>query len=93
MAARDWYLKAAKQAYAPAAFYLGNLYAKGKGVPADPITAFSWYYLAASGDARAKVAFDDLSHKLSVAEQVKGAKLAQKWMAENHIYIPTLRTR
>jgi hypothetical protein len=92
-AARDWYLKAAKQGYAPGAYYLGDLYAKGKGVAADPITAFSWYYLAAAGDARAKAAFDDLSQKLSVTDQAKGAKLAQKWMADNHIYIPALHSR
>lgn len=91
--AREWYLKAAKQAYAPAAYYLGNMYAKGNGVAADQTVAFSWFYLAASGDARAKAAFDDLSQKLSISDQTKGVKLAQKWMAENHIYIPTLRTR
>ena len=92
-AARDWYLKAAKQGYAPAAYYLGNMYAKGNGVAADPITAFSWYYIAAAGDSRARASFDALSQKLTSAEQAKGAKIAQKWINDNHIFVDMLRIR
>jgi uncharacterized protein len=92
-AARDWYMKAAKQGYAPAAYYLGNMYAKGNGVSADPITAFSWYYLASAGDPRAKAAFDALSQKLTSAEQTKGTKIAQKWITDNHIFVDGLRLR
>jgi len=91
--ARDWYLKAAKQGYAPGAYYLGNLYAKGNGVPADPITAFSWYYIASAGDSRARAAFDTLSQKLTSAEQQKGAKIARKWIDDNHIFVDVLRMR
>jgi TPR repeat protein len=89
--ARDWYLKAAKQGYAPGAYYLGNLYAKGNGVPANPIAAFSWYYIAYGGDSRARAAFDTLSQKLTSAEQAKGIRIAQKWIDDNHIFVDVLR--
>lgn len=90
-AAREWYLKAAKQGYVPAAYGLGNLYAKGNGVQADAIVAFGWFYIAASGDPRAKTAFDELSHKLSASDEAKAAKIAEKWLADNNV--PTLRSR
>lgn len=92
-AAREWYLKAAKQGYAGGAYLLGNLYAKGNGVTADPVTAFSWYDLASPGDPRAKTALDALSQKLTPAERAKGEKIAQKWLTDNNIHVDGLRIR
>jgi TonB family protein len=48
--ALKWYLMAAAQGYAGAQNNLGLIYALGKGVvPADPVRAYMWLSLAASG--------------------------------------------
>lgn len=47
--AASWLTKAAEQGDAPAALELGHAYAKGKGVPADPLQAQFWYKKAADG--------------------------------------------
>ncbi|MDE0513004.1 MAG: hypothetical protein OXI88_14595 [Gammaproteobacteria bacterium] len=39
---------AAKQGHASAQFNLGNMYAKGEGVPEDDVQAYAWYNIAAA---------------------------------------------
>lgn len=47
-AAVEWYLKAAKQGYAPAQYNLGHHYLRGTGVSKDAAEAFRWFGKAAS---------------------------------------------
>ena len=42
-----WYLKAAKQGNAGAQYELGEMYARGLGVPRDQTQAVAWYSKAA----------------------------------------------
>ena len=47
-AAVEWYLRAAKQGYAPAQYNLGHTYLHGRGVAQDAAEAFRWFGKAAS---------------------------------------------
>lgn len=49
----EWYTKAAKKGDANAMQRLGDMYNAGEGVPANPMTAISWYQNAEKARARA----------------------------------------
>ncbi|MGI9507871.1 MAG: tetratricopeptide repeat protein, partial [Geminicoccaceae bacterium] len=52
--ANRWYRKAADAGYATAMRFLGNNYARGTGIEADPVEASRWYRMAAdAGDTTA----------------------------------------
>lgn len=46
--ALDYYSEAAELGHAPAQNALGNMYAEGRGVTADPNKAYQWYEMAAN---------------------------------------------
>jgi hypothetical protein len=52
-----------------AQFELGTAYALGRGVPADPVTGYTWLTLAfANGDRQAEISIRKLKRKLSQSE-------------------------
>ncbi len=43
----EYFRRLAEEGIADAQLVLGDLYRKGEGVPADPVEAYAWYYVAA----------------------------------------------
>jgi TPR repeat protein len=67
-------------------FFLGTMYATGKGVPQDDVQAHIWFNLAASRstgeDRESAVAARDRARAKMTAEQVADAqRLAREWDA------------
>ncbi|MEE4380246.1 MAG: tetratricopeptide repeat protein [Candidatus Competibacteraceae bacterium] len=64
-----WLRSAAEQGHAPAQFSLGALYVVGRGVPADPKTAYTWLCLVADqGDVEAMLVRTDIANRMAEPE-------------------------
>lgn len=64
-----------------ALFQLGLMYALGRGVDQDNITAHKWFNLAAAqGDVRARTEREALASEMSRDEVVEAQKLARAWI-------------
>ena len=65
---------------ADAQLILGDMYAKGQGVPQDNVQAYKWYVISAqNGSQSAPAARDALKSKMSAAEVNNAQQLAQEW--------------
>jgi uncharacterized protein len=66
---------------ADALFELGMLYATGRDVGADLVTAHKWFNLAAArGNPTALVRRAELAREMSVAQIAEAQKLAREWL-------------
>ncbi len=76
-AAAIWITKAAKGGYAPAQYYLGLMYANGKGVPRDYPRAYAWVSVAAESELpQAGRLLKKIGKKLNPAELGRALELA-----------------
>jgi hypothetical protein len=79
-ALRSW-LPLADQGNAEAQFDLGILYANGRGVPQDYVTAHMWFNLSASkGDKTAASYRDQIASSMDRAQLAEAQKLAREWL-------------
>ena len=63
-----------------AQFNLGIMYAKGQGVPEDPVRAYRWLNLAAAGGFEPARKIRDLVKKLMTPQQIAEAqRMAREW--------------
>jgi uncharacterized protein len=66
---------------ADALFELGMLYATGRDVVADLVTAHKWFNLAAArGNPAALVRRAELAREMSVSQIAEAQKLAREWL-------------
>ena len=66
---------------ASAQYTLGLMYAKGEGVPRDPVQAHFWLDLAAAkGDAEAAKSRDLLAAMMTPSQIAEAQQLARAWM-------------
>lgn len=73
------------QASAEMLFQLGLMYALGRGVASDNVTAHKWFNLAAAqGCPRAQAERAALAGEMSAAEMVEAQKQARAWAATVH---------
>jgi TPR repeat protein len=78
--AMSWYRKAAEQGNGPAQYYLGLMYAQGRGVPQDFVQAHMWLNLAATQDTGdAAQSRDTLAAMMTPAQVAEAQKLAREW--------------
>ncbi len=78
----DLILKAAQQGYLPAQYFMGYMYSKGRGLPKDHIKAYSWIYVAASGnEPNALKAINKIEKKLNQAEKAYAIKVGKRILA------------
>lgn len=81
--ARMWMTKAAMAGDSEAERDLGQIFALGMGVPADPVMAYAWYENAAlRGDGFAERLRDDVMTHMSPAEVSKGEQEAKTLSAQ-----------
>lgn len=67
-------------------FDIGEMYASGTGVQADPVTAYSWYKLAEeAGEQRAQKAEGELAAKMTEHEISIARNRAAKWLEKHYI--------
>ena len=79
-AAVTWYRQAADKGNPDAQYNLGAVYASGKGVPRDDVTALMWLNLAASaGNQDALEEGYAVERRMSPAQVAEARKLAQAW--------------
>ena len=73
------------QAGAPdALFELGMLYATGRDVVADLVTAHKWFNIAAArGNAAALIRRIELAREMSGEQIAEAQKLAREWLQTN----------
>jgi hypothetical protein len=68
-----------------ALYQLGLMYALGRGVAQDNVTAHKWFNLAATqGDARARAERELIAAEMSRDEVVEAQKLARAWVTRVH---------
>ncbi len=84
--AARWYRLAAEQGYARAQYNLGRMYANGRGVPQDDVTAHMWLNLSASrltGEARERAveARDAVADLLTPEDRSQAQRRARAWDA------------
>jgi TPR repeat protein len=73
--ALNWFLKSAKQGYAPAETNVGLALATGKGTSLDYVQAFVWLNLAAAqGDSGAVKALKNLRQIMTAAQAREGER-------------------
>ena len=71
--------RAAEQGYAQAQINLGDLYAEGKGVSLDYVTAYMWYSLGSAGDRRAAIPrIKNLSRLITPKQRIEGENRAKR---------------
>ncbi len=76
-----WYLKAARQGYAPAQYNLGLVYAHGEGVPEDDVQAYAWYSIAAAqGLEWAQKNKEILAERMTSAQIAEAQKLSREYL-------------
>lgn len=62
-------------------FELGLIYASGREVAADLITAHKWFNLAAvNGDREAAAHRQELAREMSAGEVAEAQRLAREWL-------------
>lgn len=73
----------ASQKKLPAQYYLGYMYAKGRGVAKDYTKAYSWLYVAATAnEPHALRAIRKIENKLNHAELAYAIKAGKRLSAE-----------
>ena len=79
-----WYRQAALCGHTVAQLNLGDLYARGVGVEADPVQAWLWLGLAArAGNAWAALRQAEVGRLMSSTQLAEGQSLLGKWTAPN----------
>jgi TPR repeat protein len=74
--------RAAEQGYAQAQINLGDLYADGKGVSLDYVTACMWYDLGSTGDPRpAIIRMKNLSCLITPKQRMEAQYRANVWLS------------
>jgi TPR repeat protein len=64
-----------------ALFELGKLYATGRDIAADLVTAHKWFNLAAArGNESARVHRIEIAQEMSLDEIAEAQKLAREWL-------------
>ena len=83
--AAKWYRKAAEQGHADAQVCLGFCYAFfNQGVPTDILTAYAWYYIAASnGELDGKIRKDNISKDMTAEQIAKAEALVKEMVKKN----------
>jgi TPR repeat protein len=72
--------KAAEQGNAEAQSNLGLMYAAGRGVPHDYVSAYMWFNLAvASGDEGAKRNRDGVAARMTPTQITEAQRLVREW--------------
>ena len=80
-----WYRLAAEQGDASAQFYLGEMYANGKGVIQDNVYAHMWWNIAASsGDKDAVKNRDIVAKRMTPSQIEKAQKLARECVRKKY---------
>jgi len=75
-----WYRKAAEQGYTWGQSNLGEMYAKGKGVPQNFVLAHMWMNLArAQGNEWASRWVEILENKMTKEQIAEAQRLATEW--------------
>ena len=75
--------RAAERGYARAQINLGDLYAEGKGVSLDYVTAYMWYTLASAEDPRAAGRIKNLSRLTTSKQRSDGENRASAWLSSH----------
>lgn len=79
-AARTQFETLANRGDKDAQFILGDMYAKGQGVPRDKVEAWKWYQLAAAGGARdAAQAAATLGRQMTAAQLTRARERVLNW--------------
>ena len=79
----DYLERAVDQQYAPSLAMLGDIYAKGDLVPADPVRAFLYLSLAAEqGDKEAQTELSALTDIMSQNQQNAAKRILRDWKAQ-----------
>jgi TPR repeat protein len=83
-----WFFHAAEQGHQKAQYYLGTLYATGKGITKDNIKAYSWVSVAMpnesgdgeprKGEPRAEAAMKKIKKDLTAKELSEAIKAAEE---------------
>ena len=73
----------AEQGYAQAQINLGDLYAEGKGVSLDYVTAYMWYSLGSAGDPCAAIKIKNLSRLITSKQRIEGENRASAWLSSH----------
>ena len=73
-----WFFHAAEKVHQKAKYYLGTLYATGKGIKEDNVKAYGWFSVAATGEPRAKAAMKKIKKDLSANELSEAIKAAEE---------------
>ena len=78
-----WYRLAAGQGDAYAQYNLGLMYANGKGVTKDTVTAYAWLSIAAAqGDTLAKKAKEFFSKIMTQSQIAEAQKRSREYWAQ-----------
>ena len=81
-----WYRQAAEHGHQMAQDNLGVMYAKGRGVRKNDVTANMWLIIAAAGGNRTAAQNRAMTEQTMTAAQIIAAqKLARQWMADYRI--------
>ena len=81
-----WFRKAAEQGDASAQNNLGIMYANGKGVLEDNVTAYAWWNIAAAnGSATGKKNKDIIAKRMTADQIAEGQKLSREMLKKNPI--------
>jgi len=76
--------RAAEQGYAQAQINLGDLYAEGKGVPLDYVTAYMWYNLGSRENPRAaNIRIKSLSRLITPKQRIEAQNRASAWLSSH----------
>ena len=75
--------RAAEQGYAQAQVNLGDLYAEGKGVPLDYLSAYMWYTLASGQDPRVAARLKNLSGLITPKQRIEGENQVSSWLSSH----------
>jgi len=79
-----WYRKAAEQGHVMAQLALGGVYQNGKGVPRDPMAAYTWYKICiANGYRIAEAGVEFLIKEMAPEQIAKAEALAKEMIAKN----------
>ncbi len=80
MPAAAWFRRVALQGEADAQFNLGVRHARGEGVPADPVVAYTWLNLAAAqGTQGARGARDKVRDGMTDEQVQEAQRRSREW--------------
>ena len=79
-----WFRKAAEQGYAVAQYNLGEMYATGRGVLQDYVTAYAWANITQANGIKGALKFKSRLEKKMTADQIaEGKKLSREMLEKN----------